>query len=127
MSIDPKPDFPESTRRRRGRPPKASSAPSTPSDQPPANPMTDTREMARLLKLAADPSRLRSLFALLDGERNVTDLCREVGITQPALSHHLALLRAGRLIDPRRKGKFNYYALTAAGRVLAQAVTQVGG
>jgi DNA-binding transcriptional ArsR family regulator len=41
------------------------------------------------------------------------------------VSHHLALLRHGRLIEPRRAGKHNFYALTDAGRQLAHVVNSV--
>ena len=44
---------------------------------------------------------------------------------QPAVSHHLALLRHGRLIEPRRMGKHNYYYLTDAGRELAEVVNAI--
>ena len=48
-------------------------------------------------------------------------------MSQPAVSHHLALLRHGGLIAPRRQGKNNYYALTEAGTQLMQVVrTMIG-
>ena len=60
---------------------------------------------------------------LSEKERNVSELCADLGTqSQPAVSHHLALLRHGRLIEPRRSGKHNFYALTDAGRELAQVV-----
>jgi DNA-binding transcriptional ArsR family regulator len=63
---------------------------------------------------------------LSEKERNVSQLCAELGSqSQPAVSHHLALLRHGRLIEPRRDGKHNYYGLTDAGRELAEVVNSV--
>ena len=44
-------------------------------------------------------------------EMNVTDLCDRLGQSQPAVSHHLALLRVSGLIEPRREGKHNYYSV----------------
>ena len=45
---------------------------------------------------------------LSEKERNVSELCADLGTqSQPAVSHHLALLRHGRLIEPRRSGKHN--------------------
>ncbi len=80
------------------------------------------RSAAAVIKQAADPTRLQVLSLLLDIEMNVTDICKSVGLTQPAVSHHLALLRHGRMIEPRRQGKNNYYSLTDEGRRLAGAV-----
>jgi DNA-binding transcriptional ArsR family regulator len=84
------------------------------------------RQAADLLKQVSDPTRLQILLLLSDKERNVSELCNELGTqSQPAVSHHLALLRHGRLIEPRRAGKHNYYGLTDGGRTLADVVLAV--
>ena len=86
-------------------------------------PSPSVRQTAELLKQVSDPTRLQVLMLLTDKERNVSELCADLGSTsQPAVSHHLALLRHGRLIEPRRLGKHNYYYLTDAGRELADVV-----
>lgn len=87
------------------------------------------RKASALLKQASDATRLQALLVLRGGERNVAELCGDVGsISQPAVSHHLSLLRAARLIEPRRSGKNSYYTLTPSGRVLADVVAgMVGG
>jgi ArsR family transcriptional regulator, arsenate/arsenite/antimonite-responsive transcriptional repressor len=41
----------------------------------------------------------------------VRALCDLLGDSQPAVSHHLALLRVAGLIERRREGKHNYYGL----------------
>jgi len=77
------------------------------------------RHAADLLKQVSDPTRLQVLISLSKKERHVTELCAEIGApSQPAVSHHLALLRHGRLIESRRDGKHNYYGLTDTGRKL---------
>jgi DNA-binding transcriptional ArsR family regulator len=92
----------------------------------PARPTAEIRRVAELLKQVSDPTRLQVLMLLSEKERNVTELCADLGTqSQPAVSHHLALLRHGRLIEPRRAGKHNFYALTDAGRQLAQVVNSV--
>src|SRR5262245_36258658 len=89
-------------------------------------PTVEVRRVAELLKQVSDPTRLQVLMLLSEKERNVTELCADLGTqSQPAVSHHLALLRHGRLIEPRRSGKHNFYALTEAGRELAQVVNSV--
>src|SRR2546421_12675181 len=93
-----------------------------------ARPSAQVRRAADLLKQVSDPTRLQVLMLLNDKERNVSELCSELGAqSQPAVSHHLALLRHGRLIEPRRSGKHNFYGLTEAGRELAQVVNSIVG
>ena len=82
--------------------------------------------MADLLKQVSDPTRLQVLMLLSEKERNVSELCTDLGTqSQPAVSHHLALLRHGRLIEPRRSGKHNFYGLTDGGRELAEVVQPI--
>ena len=81
------------------------------------------RDAALLLKQVSDGTRLQILLLLLESEHNVSAICEELGgQSQPAVSHHLAKLRDGRLIEPRREGKNNVYALTEEGNLLAQTV-----
>jgi DNA-binding transcriptional ArsR family regulator len=55
---------------------------------------------------------------LAGGPMNVGQLTSALGMRQPALSHHLALMRHGRLVAPVRDGKMSFYELTAIGRTL---------
>jgi DNA-binding transcriptional ArsR family regulator len=80
---------------------------------------------AILLKQASDPTRLQIILTLSEGEKHVGALCEDLNQTQPAVSHHLALLRHGGLIAPRRAGKNNYYTLTDSGIELAKVVRGV--
>jgi DNA-binding transcriptional ArsR family regulator len=75
-----------------------------------------------LLKHVSDPTRLQVIVLLAGGEQHVGSLCAQVGQTQPAVSHHLALLRHGGVIAPRRQGKNNFYSLTDKGERLSQVV-----
>lgn len=94
----------------------------------PARPSAEIRRVAELLKQVSDPTRLQILMLLAEKERNVSELCSDLGTqSQPAVSHHLALLRHGRLIEPRRDGKHNFYGLTEAGKELAEVVNSVVG
>jgi len=70
------------------------------------------RELAQVFKLLSDETRLRILFYLAQhNELHVTDLCQRLGQSQPAVSHHLALLRVSGLIESRREGKHNFYSV----------------
>jgi len=73
-------------------------------------------DLAPLFKLLADETRLRILQLLSqEKEIHVRALCERLGQSQPAVSHHLALLREAGLIDVRREGKHNFYRLLPAG------------
>ncbi len=74
------------------------------------------KELSDLFKSLADENRLKILFMLAEhGEMNVSAIGDELGQSQPAVSHHLTQLRNAGLIDYRREGKFNFYALTPGG------------
>ena len=86
-------------------------------------PSSEIRQAADLLKQVSDPTRLQVLMLLTEKERNVGELCADLGTqSQPAVSHHLALLRHGGIIAPRRQGKNNFYSLTDTGGDLAGVV-----
>lgn len=115
------------------RPPAATRSKTPPASvrarQPSPNGSKDViyRKSAGLLKLISDPTRIAIIDMLRDGELHVGDLCDRLGkMTQPAVSHHLALLRHGRVIEPRRQGKNNFYALTdECGQLLAGFVADI--
>jgi ArsR family transcriptional regulator, arsenate/arsenite/antimonite-responsive transcriptional repressor len=75
--------------------------------------------LAGLFKLLSDETRLRILYFLMQQEEiNVRTFCRLLGQSQPAVSHHLAMLKEARLIECRRDGKHNFY------RVIPQRMQQ---
>jgi|SRR4051812_33540273 len=70
------------------------------------------RELVQLFKLLADETRLRIMHYLMQiSEMNVRTFVGLLGQTQPAVSHHLALLREAGMIECRRSGKHNFYHL----------------
>jgi ArsR family transcriptional regulator len=70
------------------------------------------QELVQLFKLLADDTRLRILHYLMQREElNVRALCELLDQSQPAVSHHLALLRGAGIIECRREGKHNFYHL----------------
>jgi ArsR family transcriptional regulator len=73
------------------------------------------RDLVRVFKVLSDATRLRIIYFLLQAdELHVRALCDLLGQSQPAVSHHLALLRVSGLIDARRQGKHNFYRLLPA-------------
>jgi len=75
------------------------------------------QRLTDVFKLLADKSRLKIVLALAqDGELHVSALCELLGQSQPAVSHHLTLMRMVGLVAYRRDGKHNFYRL-ASGHV----------
>ncbi len=70
------------------------------------------RDLVQIFKLLSDETRLRVLMYLYrEGELHVSALCERLQQSQPAVSHHLALLRTAGLIGCRRDGKHNFYSI----------------
>jgi len=71
-------------------------------------------EAAGLLKALANEKRLMILCKLLErGEMSVMSLCDNVGLSQSALSQHLAKMREEKIIDFRRDGQTIYYHVSS--------------
>jgi ArsR family transcriptional regulator len=68
-------------------------------------------DLDALFKGFADPTRLRVLNALVAGELCVCDLVDLLGLSQPAVSRHLAYLRRMGLVEATREWKFAHYRL----------------
>ena len=74
----------------------------------------ELKDLAASFKLLADETRLRVLRLLIEsGELNVRTLCEHLKQSQPAVSHHLALLREAGVIKARLDGKHNFYHCVA--------------
>jgi DNA-binding transcriptional ArsR family regulator len=65
---------------------------------------------AESLRLLSDPTRMKILWALLQGESSVACLAELVGAAPTAVSQHLAKLRLAGLVKGRREGTFVYYS-----------------
>src|SRR3954464_673850 len=82
---------------------------------------------AESFRLLADPTRIKILWALLQGESSVACLGELVGATPTVVSQHLAKLRLAGLVKGRREGTFVYYkaADVHVRRLLAEALFHV--
>ena len=79
---------------------------------------------AETFRMLADPTRIKLLWALLQGESSVTRLADLAGVSPTAVSQHLAKLRLAGLVRGRREGTFVYYtaADTHVHALLAEAL-----
>lgn len=87
--------------------------------------MTDTKDFdfeqlrenaagaGHLLKALGNPDRLLLLCQLVEGEMNVGELERRLGIVQPTLSQQLGVLRREGLVDTRRAGRQIFYSISS--------------
>lgn len=82
-------------------------------------PEVSVQRLATIVRLMQEPARIR-LIVFLGGseQRYVGELCECLGMPQPAVSHHLSLMRAANLIEPNRQGKQIFYSLSPNGRVV---------
>ena len=86
---------------------------------------TAIAKASAIFRTVGDPIRLSLLLTLAEGDRGGGDLCTQSGVSQPAISHSLALLRHMGLIQPRRLGNKNLYSLTDLGRHVANGVGKI--
>ena len=79
---------------------------------------------AETFRMLADPTRIKLLWALLQGESSVTCLAELAGVSPTSVSQHLAKLRLAGLVRGRREGTFVYYtaANTHVHALLAEAL-----
>ncbi|MBB3890504.1 ArsR family transcriptional regulator [Phenylobacterium haematophilum] len=78
-------------------------------------------EAAKLLRALGNERRLMILCQLTEGERSVGELLPLVGLSQSALSQHLAVLREEAVVATRREGQTIWYRIAdpAAMKVVA--------
>ena len=105
----------------------------------PAAPADRVFELAaELFGLLSAPTRLRIVCALMDGERNVTELLEQVTVSQPNMSQHLRALYRSGVLARRKTGAQIFYrvehqqvrrlclALKQADQTAAFAAMQLG-
>ena len=68
-------------------------------------------DLAEFFKVFADSTRIKILYDLTQGEKNVTELCSDLEMNQSAVSHQLKLLKTAKLVASRRRGKQMIYSL----------------
>lgn len=69
------------------------------------------QQMAAFFKVLGDPTRLRILLSLSDGEVCVSDIAAKADVSASAISHQLRLLKSYHLVHRRKIGKAALYSL----------------
>jgi len=67
--------------------------------------------LADLFSALSDPTRLRIISVLLEGEMNVGEIAVQLAMTESAVSHQLRGLRQMKLLCTRKEGRQVFYAL----------------
>lgn len=74
-------------------------------------PEEELTDIADFFKVFGDPTRLKILFMLTEGEANVNTISATLNLSQSVVSQHLKLLRVSRLVSYRKDGKNVIYRL----------------
>ena len=84
-------------------------------------------DLAELFKIFGDSTRIKILYALLEGELCVCDIAKLMEVTQSAVSHQLRVLKSSKLVKFRREGKTVYYSLADEHvvRILSQGMEHI--
>ena len=87
----------------------------------------ELEQLAELHKAMGDHTRMRILWHLTQKEYCVSDLAKEIGVTESALSHQLRALRIVRLVRSRKEGKKVIYSLQDEhiGRVMEETYAHI--
>ncbi len=71
----------------------------------------DAKKFSRYFKAFGDRTRLRIVALLADKELTVNEIVAVIGLSQPTISRHLAVLRQAEVVHDRRDGQKVYYRL----------------
>ena len=82
----------------------------------------NVRPLARVFKALGDETRLRILALLGNHDLCVSHIADAIGLSQPAASRHLSVLRGAGLVDTRRRGRWIWYTVTQPTDMTAQKV-----
>lgn len=69
-------------------------------------------EISSYFSIMAEPTRLKILHAICDGEKSVHEIVEDVGATQTNVSRHLSLMFRSRVVSRRKDGNQVFYALS---------------
>jgi DNA-binding transcriptional ArsR family regulator len=75
------------------------------------DPLEPPPAVVRLHRALGDPSRLRILRLLADGDRYLTEIAQALELSKPTVKHHMAQLRAAGLVTLTEEGSLTYYSL----------------
>ena len=90
----------------------------------------DAERLASVIKVVADPTRLRLLSLIAsspEGELCVCDLTEPLGLSQPTVSHHLKVMAGVGLVAREKRGVWAYYSLDRGAVSRVASLLEIGG
>jgi DNA-binding transcriptional ArsR family regulator len=71
----------------------------------------NAQSFSKYFKAFGDPTRLKIIMFLSDGELTVNEIVKKVELSQPTISRHLAILRQANVVIDRREAQQVFYSL----------------
>ncbi len=86
------------------------------------------KEMAKMGKGIGNENRYHILMALMGNPKMVGDIAEKVGLSQPAISQNLKILKTANLVEDERRGQEVYYSINVAymASLLHKLATDIG-
>jgi ArsR family transcriptional regulator len=81
--------------------------------------------LVSILKIVAEPNRLKLLCILQKGEHCVCEIMKHVDLSQSLISHHLKDLKGALVVKDEKRGLYVYYSLTEEGKRIADLLFQM--
>lgn len=81
--------------------------------------------LVSILKIVAEPNRLKILCILQKGEHCVCEIMQHVDLSQSLISHHLKDLKDAGVVDDEKRGLYVYYSLTKEGKRITNLLFQI--
>lgn len=83
------------------------------------------KELAKVLKLISEESRLKILCVLRQGDHCVCEIKEHVGMSQSLISHHLRDLKDAGMLRSKKNGVRSYYSITENGANITNLLFKV--
>lgn len=86
---------------------------------------TDFKYLEQIFKALSDATRLKILHMIFQKEMCVYDIYQELDISQPAVSHHLKILKQAGLVKAVKKGKWVFYSIDDEQKISYQFINNL--
>lgn len=81
--------------------------------------------LVSILKIVAEPNRLKLLCILQKGEHCVCEIEKHLNLSQSLISHHLKDLKDIGVIQDEKRGQYVYYSLSKEGKRITQLLFKI--
>ena len=81
---------------------------------------------AQFCSVFSDPNRLRIMFMIGNGERSVSEMARELGLSMPHISQHLRVMRDKGCLVVRKEGRTSFYHISNTKFLMAAKLVREG-